>query len=258
MQDVHATAVIDPKARLGAGVRIGAYSVIGPEVVLGDGVEVGSHVVVTGRTSIGARTKIFPFAAVGGEPQDRGFAGESTELVIGTDNVIREHVTIHVGTPRGGGCTRIGDDNLIMNGSHIGHDCRLGSHCIFAAFTGLAGHVVVEDHVVLGGYTGIHQYARVGESVMAAANAKVSKDCAPFSLIAGDRARLVGVNVVGLKRRGFPPETVRAIRQAFHVLFFSKLRFETALARVREEAGDGPEVRRLVAFLEKSERGFTR
>jgi UDP-N-acetylglucosamine acyltransferase len=258
VQDVHATALVDPKARLGENVRIGPWSSVGPEVSLGDGVEVAPHVVVTGRTTVGARTKIFPFAAVGGEPQDKTFAGEATELVIGADNVIREHVTIHVGTPRGGGSTRVGDDNLIMNGCHVGHDCHIGSHGIFAAFTGLAGHVVVEDHVVLGAYTGVHQYARIGESVMAAANAKISKDCAPYSLIAGDRARLVGVNVVGLRRRGFPPETMRAIRQAFHVLFYSKLRFETALARVREEATESPEVQRLVAFLEKSERGFTR
>jgi UDP-N-acetylglucosamine acyltransferase len=258
MLDVHATAIVDPKARLGANVRIGPWSLIGPDVVLGDDVDVGAHVVVTGRTTVGPRTRLFPFAAVGGDPQDKSFAGESTELLIGADNVIREHVTIHVGTPRGGGSTRLGDDNLIMNGCHIGHDCSIGSHCIFAAFTGLAGHVVVEDHVVLAAYTGVHQFARVGESVMAAANAKISKDCAPFSLIAGDRARLAGVNVVGLRRRGFSPETVRAIRRAYHVLFYSKLRFETALARVREEGMITPEVQRLVAFLEKSERGFTR
>ncbi|MCC6642668.1 MAG: acyl-ACP--UDP-N-acetylglucosamine O-acyltransferase [Deltaproteobacteria bacterium] len=258
MQDVHAAALVDPRARLGEGVRVGPWSIVGPDVTLGDGVEIGPHVVVTGKTTIGPRTRLFPFAAVGGEPQDKSSAGEATELLIGADNVIREHVTIHAGTPRGGGATHVGDDNLIMNGSHIGHDCRVGSHCILAAFTGLAGHVVVEDHVVLGGYTGVHQFARIGESVMAAANAKVSKDCVPFSLIAGDRARLVGVNVVGLRRRGFDPETVRAIRQAFHVLFHSKLRFETALARVREEATGSPEVQRLVAFLEKSERGFTR
>jgi UDP-N-acetylglucosamine acyltransferase len=258
MPDLHATAIVEPKATLGRNVRVGAYSMVGPDVVLEDDVEVGAHVVVTGRTTVGPRTRIFPFAAIGGDPQDKTFAGESTELVIGADNVIREHVTIHVGTPRGGGSTRIGDDNLIMNSIHIGHDCRVGSHCIFAAFTGLAGHVVVEDYVVLGAYTGVHQYARVGESVMAAANAKISKDCAPFSLIAGDRARLVGVNTVGLKRRGFSAEVMREVRNAFHVLFFSKLRFETALARVRETAAGSAEVQRLIAFLEKSERGFTR
>ena len=258
MRQVHEAALVDPKACLGENVRVGPWSMIGPDVTLGDGVEVGPHVVVTGKTTIGARTRLFPFAAIGGEPQDKSSAGAATELVIGADNVIREHVTIHAGTPRGGGATTVGDDNLIMNGSHIGHDCRVGSHCIIAAYSGLAGHVVVEDHVVLGGYTGIHQFARIGESVMAAANAKVSKDCVPFSLIAGDRARLVGVNVVGLRRRGFSPETVSAIRRAFHVLFHSKLRFETALAQVRAEAAGNPEVERLVAFLEKSERGFTR
>lgn len=258
MQEIHAAALVDPRARLGANVRVGPWSIIGPDVTLADGVEIGPHVVVIGKTRIGPRTRVFPFAALGGEPQDKSSAGAATELVIGADNVIREHVTMHAGTPRGGGATTVGDDNLIMNGSHIGHDCRVGSHCILAAFTGLAGHVVVEDHVVLGGYTGVHQFARIGESVMAAANAKVSKDCVPFSLIAGDRARLVGVNVVGLRRRGFSPETMSAIRQAFHVLFHSKLRFETALARVRAEASQSPEVQRLVAFLEKSERGFTR
>lgn len=258
MPDVHATAIVDPKARLGENVRIGPWSMVGPDVVLEDGVEVGPHAVVTGRTTIGERTRIFPFAAIGGDPQDKSFQGEATELVIGCDNVIREHVTIHVGTKRGGGCTRVGDDNLIMNGSHIGHDCRVGSHCIFAAFTGLAGHVTVQDHVVLGAYVGVHQFVRIGESVMAAANAKVSKDCVPFSLVAGDRARLVGVNVVGLRRRAFPAEATQRIRHAFRVLFYSKLRFAPALARVREEAGVCAEVQRLVDFLDKSERGFTR
>lgn len=258
MPSVHPTAIVDPKARIGENVRIGAYATIGPDVVLGDDVEVAAHAVLSGRTTVGARTRIFSFAAVGGEPQDKAFAGDSTELVIGTDNVIREHVTIHVGTPKGGGCTRIGDDNLIMNSVHVAHDCRVGSHCILAGFTGLAGHAVIEDYAVLGGYVGIHQYARVGESVMCAANSMVSKDCAPFSLIAGDRARLIGVNVVGLRRRAFSAETTRSIRQAFHVLFFSKLRFEVALARVRAEAAECAEVQRLVAFLEKSERGITR
>lgn len=256
--EVHPSALVDPKARLHGSVRVGPFAVIGPDVVLGEGVEVAHHASIVGRTTIGARTRIFPFAALGGEPQDKGFAGDSTELVIGMDNVIREHVTMHVGTPKGGGCTRIGDDNLIMNGVHVAHDCRVGSHTILAGFTGLAGHAVVEDYAVLGGYVGIHQFVRVGESVMCAANAMVSKDCPPFALIAGDRARLAGVNVVGLRRRQFSPEATRSIRQAFHVLFFSKLRFEVALARVRQEAGGSPEVERLVAFLEKSERGITR
>lgn len=258
MAEVHPTAVVDPQARLGSGVRIGAFCVVGPDVVLADDVELGPHVVVSGRTSVGPRTRLSSFAAVGGDPQDKTFAGESTELAIGADNVIREGVTIHVGTPRGGGCTRIGDDNLIMNNVHVAHDVRIGSHCILAGYAGLAGHAVMEDHAVLGAYVGIHQFARVGESVMCAANSMVSKDCVPFSLVAGDRARLVGLNTVGLRRRGFSDESVAALRRAFHVLFFSKLRFEEALERVRSELGDGPELQRLISFLEKSERGFTR
>ncbi len=258
MAAVHPTAVVDPRARLADDAEVGPFVLVGPDVELGSAAVVGAHAVVVGRTTIGARTRIFPFAAVGGDPQDRSFAGEPTRLEIGADNVIREHVTIHLGTPKGGGCTRIGDDNLIMNGAHVAHDCQIGSHTILASFTGLAGHVVVEDYAVLGAYTGVHQFSRVGESVMSAANAKLSQDAPPFSMVAGDRARLVGVNSVGLKRRGLSAETRESIKRAFHLIFFSKLRLEPALARVREELGDSPEVARLVAFLEKSERGFCR
>jgi UDP-N-acetylglucosamine acyltransferase len=255
---VHPTAVVDPRARLADDAEVGPFALVGPDVELGAAAVVGAHAVVVGRTTIGPRTRIFSFAAVGGDPQDRSFAGEPTRLEIGADNVIREHVTIHLGTPKGGGCTRIGDDNLIMNGAHVAHDCQIGSHTILASFTGLAGHVVVEDYAVLGAYTGVHQFSRVGESVMSAANAKLSQDAPPFSMVAGDRARLVGVNSVGLKRRGLSPDAREAIKRAFHLIFFSKLRLEPALARVREELGGSPEVARLVAFLEKSERGFCR
>lgn len=258
MASVHPTAVVDPQARLADDAEVGPFALVGPDVELGPGAVVGAHAVVVGRSTIGARTRIFPFAAVGGDPQDKSFAGEPTRLEIGADNVIREHVTIHLGTPKGGGCTRIGDDNLIMNGAHVAHDCQIGSHTILASFTGLAGHVVIEDYAVLGAYTGVHQFSRVGESVMSAANAKLSQDAPPFSMVAGDRARLVGVNTVGLKRRDFSPETRECIKRAFHLIFFSKLRLEPALARVREELGRSPEVARLVAFLEKSERGFCR
>lgn len=258
MAAVHPSAVVDPRARLAVDVEVGPFALVGPDVELGPGAVVGAHAVVVGRSTIGARTRIYPFAAVGGDPQDRSFAGEPTRLEIGSDNVIREHVTIHLGTPKGGGCTRLGDDNLIMNGVHVAHDCQIGSHTILASFTGLAGHVVIEDYSVLGAYTGVHQFSRVGESVMSAANAKLSQDAPPFSMVAGDRARLVGMNTVGLKRRGFSPETREQIKRAFHLIFFSKLRLEPALARVREELGDVPEVARLVAFLEKSERGFCR
>jgi UDP-N-acetylglucosamine acyltransferase len=258
MPVIHPTAQVDARAEIADDVTIGAYAVVGPDVALDAGVEIGPHVLVTGRTRIGPRTRVFPFTALGGEPQDKGFAGEPTELLIGADNVIREHVTIHVGTPKGGGCTRVGDDNLIMNSSHVAHDCQIGSHVIIASFSGLAGHARVDDHAVLGAWSGVHQFCRVGESVMCAGNAKLSLDAPPFSMVAGDRARLAGVNVVGLRRRDFDDRTRAAIRRAFHVIFFSKLRLEPALARVREELGDSPEVARLVTFLEKSERGFCR
>jgi len=255
---VHPTASVDPAARLDDDVEVGPYGVIGPDVELGPGVKIGAHVAVIGRTRIGPGCEIHPFACVGGVPQDKDFTGEPTHLEIGANNVIREHVTIHVGTPRGGGCTRIGDDNLIMNAAHIAHDCQIGSHCIIASYCGLAGHVSVGDHVVLGAYTGVHQFARVGESVMAASNAKLSLDAPPFSMVAGDRARLVGVNSVGLKRRGFAAAARQDIKHAFHILFHSRTRLAAALVRVRSECAGSPEVERLVRFLEKSDRGFCR
>lgn len=258
MARIHPTAVVEPGAKLADDVEIGAYAVIGPDVHLDSGVSVSHHASVLGSTRIGSRTRVFPYACLGGEPQDQAFAGEATSLEIGTDNVIREHATIHLGTLSGGGCTRIGDDNLIMNTAHIAHDCQIGSSCIIASFCGLAGHVTVEDHAVLGAYTGVHQFSRVGESVMAASNSKLSRDAPPFSMVAGDRARLVGVNSIGLRRRAFPTETVRAVKHAFHILFHSKLLLDAALVRAREELGHSPEVTRLLCFLESSERGFCR
>jgi UDP-N-acetylglucosamine acyltransferase len=255
---IHPTALVDPKAHLGEGVSVGPYSVIGPQVSLGEDVEIGAHVVVTGRTSIGRGTRVFPFTSLGDEPQDKSFTGEPTRLEIGAANVIREHVTVHVGTPRGGGCTRIGEDNLIMTSTHVGHDCQIGSHVILASYTGLAGHAIIEDYAVLGAYTGIHQYCRVGESVMCGANTKISLDAPPFTLVAGDHARLAGLNTVGLKRRGFRPAQLHALKRAYRLLFSSKLRLEVALARVREELADSEEVARLVRFVEKSERGVLR
>ena len=258
MARIHHTATVETGARLADDVEVGPYSLVGPDVELAPGVVVGSHAAIIGRTQIGDRTRVYSFAAIGGEPQDTAHDGEATRLEIGRDNVIREHVTIHVGTSRGGGCTRIGDETFIMNSAHIGHDCRIGSQCIIASFSGLAGHVTVGDFAVLGAYTGVHQFARVGESVMAAANTKLSQDAPPFALVAGDRARLVGLNSIGLKRREFKRDSIRALKRAFHIIFQSRLRLQDALARTREELGESPEVARLLTFLEKSERGFCR
>jgi UDP-N-acetylglucosamine acyltransferase len=255
---VHPHAVVDPSAKLADDVTIGAFSYVGPGVELSPGVVVANHVSVMGPTSVGPRTQIHPFAAVGGAPQDKKYAGEPTRLEIGADNQIREGVTIHRGTPQAGGVTRLGDDVMVMNGAHIAHDCQIGSHVVIASFCGLAGHVTIEDFAVLGAYTGVHQHARVGESVMSAANAKLSKDAPPFALVAGDHARVVGMNGVGLQRRNFSDTALHDLKHAFHLLFASKLRLEVATARVREEAGSTPEVQRLLHFIETSTRGVCR
>jgi UDP-N-acetylglucosamine acyltransferase len=255
---VHPNAVVDPSAKLAEDVVVGPFAFIGAGVELDVGVVVEHHASVEGRTSVGPRTRIFPYAAVGGEPQDKKFDGESTLLLIGSDNVIREHVTVHVGTGGGGGCTSIGSDNLIMNSAHVAHDCRIGSHCIVASYCGMAGHAEVDDYAVLGAFTGVHQFSRVGESVMTAANSMLSHDAPPFSMVAGDRARLVGINAVGLRRREFDRDTVRAIKRAFHLVFTSKLRLEDAIATVRDCVPGCEPVDRLLRFLESSKRGVCR
>jgi UDP-N-acetylglucosamine acyltransferase len=237
---------------------VGAFTWVGPGVELGPGVAVGNHVSLCGATRVGARTQIHPFASIGGDPQDKKYTGEPTCLEIGADCRIHESVTIHRGTPQGGGTTRIGDDVMLMNGAHVAHDCQIGSGVIVASFCGLAGHVTVEDHAVLGAYTGVHQFARVGESAMTAANTMLSRDAPPFAMVAGDRARLVGLNAVGLRRLGLAPEAQRALKHAYHLLFASKLRFEAAQARVRAEVGDAPEVARLLRFLASTKRGVCR
>ncbi len=258
MTQIHPTAVVDPGAKIAEDAVIGAYATVGPDVEILSGVELRPHAHVWGRTRIGEGTRIFSFAVVGEEPQDKTFSGEASVLNIGRDNVIREHASIHCGTEKGGGETALGDDNLIMNGVHIGHDSRIGSHCIIASHCAIAGHVIMEDHAVIGGLSGVHQFARVGESAMVAALAGVTKDAPPFSIVAGERATTRGVNLVGLKRRGFAPEVRSQIKRAFHLLFNAKLRLEVSLEKVREEGLDSDEVKRLVHFVENSERGVSR
>ncbi|HEY8120061.1 MAG TPA: acyl-ACP--UDP-N-acetylglucosamine O-acyltransferase [Myxococcota bacterium] len=258
MAQIHPSAVVDRRAQLADDAAVGPFCILGPDVELGPGVELRAHVHVTGRTTIGARTRVFPFVVLGEEPQDKSWSGEATALSIGADNVIREHTSIHVGTSRGGGCTRIGDDNLIMNGAHIGHDAQIGSHIIVASHVAIAGHAVVEDYAVIGGLSGVHQYARIGESAMVAALSGVTLDAPPFALVAGERATLRGLNVVGLKRRGVTAEVREELKRAFHILFFSKLRLAPALERVRAAGFKSDEAARLVAFFELSERGVSR
>ena len=186
--------------------------------------------------------------------------GEATALVIGEDNVLREFVTVHAGTRGVPGCTRIGNDNLLMNNVHVAHDCQIGSHCVLSSFVGLGGHVVIEDHVVVGGMSGVHQFVRVGESVFTGANAMLSRDAPPFTRVAGDRAHFAGLNTLGLERRGVTEAAIATIKHAMHLLFQSRLRFDEAVARVERECRGSPEVERLLGFLRESRngRGFIR
>jgi UDP-N-acetylglucosamine acyltransferase len=231
-------------------VVIGAQVRVGPETV------VGPYAVIEGRTTIGARNQIFQFASLGAAPQDLKYHGEPSRLEIGDDNKIREFATVHRGTEGGGMVTRIGNGVLVMNYVHIAHDCIIGDHCILANSTELAGHIVLEDWVVAAGLCGVHQFTRVGRHAMLAAGSKVAQDVPPFAMVRGDdRARLVGVNTIGLERRNFNPATIAAIKRAFRTLFFSKLLRDDAIAKVQEQDGAVPEVGYLVEFLQRSERG---
>jgi UDP-N-acetylglucosamine acyltransferase len=258
VQRLHPAAVVDPGAKLADDVEVGAFAYVGPGVELGAAVRVANHVSITGPTVVGARTAIHPFAAIGGDPQDKKYRGEPTRLEIGADCRIHEGVTIHRGTPQGGAVTRIADDVMLMNGVHVAHDCQIGAHAVIASFSGLAGHVEIGEFAVLGAYTGVHQHARIGESVMTAANAKLAKDAPPFALVAGDHARVIGLNSIGIQRRGIPADAQRDLKHAFHLLFASKLLLATAVARVRAEVGETPEVGRLLDFLATSQRGVLR
>lgn len=255
---IHPTAVVDPRAELGPGVEIGPYAVVGPRVRIGAGTSVGAHAVLEGNTEIGAENRIFQFAAIGALPQDLKYRGEDSVLLIGSRNQIREFATLHPGTKGGGMVTRIGDDNLLMNYSHVAHDCILGSRNIVANGAQLGGHVVVEDFVVIGALVGIHQFVRVGESAILGAGAMASQDVPPFCNATGDRATLHGLNNLGLKRRGFSEGVIAALKRAYRILFHSGLTTGEAAARARQELPHVPEVERLVTFVEKSQRGVCR
>lgn len=257
MAHIHPTAVVDPGAKLADDVSIGPGCVVGGEVELGPGVSVASHAVIVGRTRVGPRTRIFPFTVIGEAPQVLG-SEPGTALSIGADNVIREFCSIHAGSAAGADATRIGNGNFLLNNVHVAHDCRIGDGCVLASLSALAGHVEIEDHAVLGAMVGIHQFVRIGEHSFTGAGTRLSKDVPPFSRVAGQRARWIGVNGVGLRRRGFAPETIAVLRRAFRVLFQSRLRLVTAIDRIAREHAGTPEVDRLLRFLASSRRGITR
>jgi len=255
---IHPTAVIAIDAVLADGVEVGPYTVIGPGVEVGHGTKIGPHVVVEGPTRIGAGNRIFQFASVGADPQDKKYRGETTRLEIGDRNVIRECVTLHRGTVQDNGVTRIGDDNLFMAYAHVAHDCVIGSHCVLANQATLAGHVHIGDWVIMGGFSGIHQFGRIGSHAFIANNAAVTRDVPPFVMAVGQPADAHSINAEGLKRRGFTPEQVRNIRAAFRVLYRSGLKLAEATARLEALARDQPELLPLVEFLPQASRGIVR
>ncbi|AKJ02586.1 acyl-[acyl-carrier-protein]--UDP-N-acetylglucosamine O-acyltransferase [Archangium gephyra] len=258
MAQVHPTAVVHPGARLHETVEVGPYSVIGEKVTIGEGSRVGPHVVIDGRTTIGARNRIFPFASVGGAPQDLKYAGEDTQLIIGDGNTLRESTTLNIGTAGGGGVTRVGNNNLFMAYSHVAHDCVVGSGCVIANSVALAGHVVLEDSVILGGLSAVHQFTRLGKHAFIAGGSMVVMDVAPYCTAQGDRAELAGLNVVGLQRHGFSEEQIGRIKEAYKILFRSKLQLAEALAQLKAEMGGQSEIDYLVDFVSQSKRGLTR
>lgn len=247
--------MIDRRADLDSSVRIGPGAVIGAKVRIGPQTVIGPYAVIEGDTTIGARNRIFQFASVGADPQDLKYRGEPSRLEIGDDNRIREFTTIHRGTEGGGMVTRIGNSVLLMNYAHVAHDCQVGDHSIIANSTELAGHCVLEEWVVTAGMCGVHQFIHIGAHAFVAAGSKVAQDVPPYAMVAGDRARLVGVNSIGLERRGFDTETIAAIKAALRTLFYGKLLRHQAIPQILEKNGHVAEVRRLVDFILKSERG---
>lgn len=248
-QAIHPTAIIDPAAQLGADVSIGPFCTVGPDVRLGDRVQLISHVVVGGRTSVGADTVVYPFASLGLRPQDLKFKNESSSLEIGSGNQIREYVTMHPGTEGGGMLTKIGNKGLFMVGSHVAHDCKIGDNVVLANNATLAGHVTVGDFVIIGGLSAVHQFVRIGAFAIIGGMSGVEKDVIPFGLVKGERAHLAGLNMVGLERRGFGREDVRALRSAYRMLFAPE---GTLAERIEETAShykDQAQVAQIVEFI---------
>ena len=254
-QTIHPSAVVSERAELGRDCFIGPYCVVGDEVVLGERVRLESHVVVDGRTVVGDDTHVYPFVSIGLASQDLKYRGEPSETRVGCRNRIREFVTIHRGTEGGGMLTEIGDDCLLMAQAHVAHDCRIGNRVIMANAATLAGHVTVSDGANIGAYSGVHQFCRVGREAYVGGYSVVVKDALPFALTVGNHARCYGLNVTGMRRRGYTREATQALHHAFHLLLSSRLNTTQALERIREEIKDSPEVDELVHFIETSERG---
>ncbi len=257
--NIHPTAIISPEANISEGVEIGPYTIIGRDVNIGKNTVIGPHVVIDSHTDIGERCRIFQFASIGAIPQDLKFKGEEKRVIIGNNNTIREFVTINRGTAADIGATIIGNNNLIMAYCHIAHNCKLGNNIIMVNAANLAGHIHVDDYAIIGGLTGVHQFIRIGAHCIIGGTSAVDKDIPPFVTAAGNRARLYGLNIIGLKRRGFKEETIRALKEAYRIVFRSSLLLSVAIEKVKSEVEDIPEVRQFVEFIEgRSARGICR
>jgi UDP-N-acetylglucosamine acyltransferase len=255
---IHSTAIISPEAELDSTVSVGPYSVIGPGVQIGPGTEIGSHVVIKGATAIGSGHRIFQFASIGDEPQDKKYGGEPTRLEIGNGNTIREYCTIHRGTAQDEGVTRVGDHNWLMAYTHIAHDCRLGSHVIMSNNASLAGHVRVDDHAILSGFTVVHQFCRIGAHSFCGGFLAITRDVLPYIMIAGQPPEPHGINAEGLKRRGFTADQLRNLKDAYRVLYRSGLKLVEAQQQLAALSGGQPELRLILEFLEHSDRSILR
>jgi UDP-N-acetylglucosamine acyltransferase len=255
---IHPTALVDPGARLAHDVAVGAYTIIGPNVEIGPGTTVGPHAVVTGHTRIGARNRIWQFVSIGAAPQDKKYGGEPTSLEIGDDNTIREFCTINRGTVQGGGLTRVGNGNWIMAYVHIAHDCLIGDRVIMANNAQLAGHVPVGDDAILGGFTGVHQFCRIGSHSITAISTTVLQDVPPYVTASGNPAQPHGINSEGLRRRGFSADAITELRRAYKTLYRSGLSLEEAQRELEERSAACPELKLLVDFLASPGRGIIR
>lgn len=255
---IHPSALIHPNAKLGQNVSVGPFSVIGEHVEIGDGTQIGPHVVINGHTRIGRDNRIFQFCSLGEVPQDKKYAGEPTRLEIGDRNTIREFCSFNLGTIQDGGVTRIGNDNWIMAYVHIAHDCHVGNKTTFANNTQLAGHVHVEDWAILGGFTGVHQFCRIGAHVMTAVGTVILQDVPPYLMAAGNTASPYGINVEGLKRRGFTSDAITALKRAYRTIYKSGLLIDEVKEKLAEEAKSQADVQLFVDFLNQSKRGIIR
>jgi UDP-N-acetylglucosamine acyltransferase len=255
---IHSTAIIDATAELDSGVEVGPYSIIGPRVRIGKNTRIGPHVVIDGWTEIGGECTIFQFASLGAVPQDLKYRGEESRVIIGSNNTIREFVTINRGTAQAGGETRVGSNNLLMAYCHVAHDCRIGSHVVLANAATLAGHIEMEDHAIVGGLAAVHQFVRLGSYCIIGGCSGVSQDIPPYMMANGQRAQLYGLNIEGLKRHRFPEEAVNNLKKAYRLIFRSGLTVEKALEQLESEIQNSAEVNHLITFIKASKRGIAR